>query len=357
MSWWQAVILGIVQGATEFIPVSSSGHLILFRDWIGVGGGDFLLFDLLVHLATLGAVFLVFYKDIGKLFKKPKYLGWLVLATIPAGLIGLGYFLLRDRIPFLRYLFETPNFLWIFFLITAILLFAAELYERKQPPKDFFIGVGKNIKGLFVRKKAVEETIDPVGADIDRQLFIDEDNMFDSGRSMPVPTESEQLSSDENSSSNPQSFSTLDSQFSTEEEPFLDGLQPKNVAAMGLMQMAAIIPGISRSGSTIFGGVMTRGKRKTIAKFSFLMSIPIILAGLLLETIQLVTSNYDPYAIATAIPWYGYVLSMIAAFVVGFAAIKWMLKLIAKADFKWFALYVFALSIFSFFFYFLPSVS
>lgn len=345
MSWWQAVILGIVQGATEFIPVSSSGHLILFRDWIGVGGGDFLLFDLLVHLATLGAVLLVFYKDIGKLFKKPKYLGWLVLATIPAGVIGLSYFLLRDRIPFLRYLFETPNFLWIFFLITAILLFTAELYERKQTPKDFFISVGKKIKGLFIRKKAVEETVNG-------EVIIDKEETI-------VPVDClEEAALDSLSHIDADNIAIEPQQaLPTEEEPFLDGLQPKNVAAMGLMQMAAIIPGISRSGSTIFGGVMTRGKRKTIAKFSFLMSIPIILAGLLLETIQLVTSDYDPYAIATAIPWYGYVLSMIVAFVVGFAAIKWMLKLIAKADFKWFALYVFALSVFSFFFYFLPSVS
>ena len=262
MYWWQALILGIIQGLTEFLPVSSSGHLLVAQDFMfGAGETDFLLFDILLHVSTLFAVVAVFYKDIFKLFKPPfKTLGWIALATVPAGITGvLVWLLVRDQRAFLPYL-------WIFFLITAALLLTAEL-------------IGKRVRS----KEA--------------------------------------------------------------------GFTLKNAVCMGLMQALAPLPGISRSGTTLFGGAITNGRRTDVARFSFLMSMPIILASLTLELFSL--RKPESLASAASIPWFGYALAMAAAFGAGLAVIKLMLRLIAKANFKWFALYLVGLSVFSFVYYFI----
>jgi len=276
MDWWQALILGITQGLTEFLPVSSSGHLIIARDLIGVGGGGYLIFDILVHVATLCAVAVVFLKDILKLFKPPfKILGFIALASIPAVITG---FFLQSQI---AEVFYDGTYLWIFFLFTAVLLFAAELIGKKTQITNCKVQI-------------------------------------------------------------------------TNKDEFLAGLKLKHVVGMGLMQGLAVFPGISRSGSTLFGGIITKGKRETVAKFSFFMSVPVILGAALLEGIEAVASRGSGTAAAAAeIPWYGYALAMASAFIVGFFAIKLMLRVIAKADYKWFSLYLLALSAFTFFYYFL----
>jgi undecaprenyl-diphosphatase len=132
----EAVILGAVQGLTEFLPVSSSGHLVLLQKIFGIseaGQQNVLFFDTMVHVGTLAAVFTVLRKDIGAILKKPfqPLTGYLIIATIPAVIAAL---LFKDKIEgaFSSGLFFGVPFLGAAFLMTALLLAAAELLSRKQ---------------------------------------------------------------------------------------------------------------------------------------------------------------------------------------------------------------------------------
>ena len=264
MLWWQAMVLGLVQGFTEFLPVSSSGHLILVRELMGLNvsaSSQFnLVFDILVHVGTLIAVVIVLYKDILALFRKPfKRLGMLIVASIPAVIVG---FTCKD---YIEQYFSTAQYLCFFFLFTAIIMLISEIVaKRNKDPKELSWG---------------------------------------------------------------------------------------GAVAMGVMQGAGVFPGISRSGSTIFGGTMAGSKSKQVATFSFLMSIPIILGSLLLSVIDVAQAGE-----IASINWFSVIVGMASAFESGYFAVKVMLKLIAKANFKWFSLYLLIVSVFTFVYYFLPSV-
>lgn len=248
MKIWEAILLGLLQGLTEFLPVSSSGHLVLVQNMLGINPEITLFFDVMLHLGTLIAVFIVFYKDIFGLLKPPfKTLGLLVLATIPAGVAML---ILSDKIEALF----NGQFLWIGFLITAIMLLITE-YIGKKHAKDKPLGLKVSL-------------------------------------------------------------------------------------IMGAMQAVAVVPGISRSGSTISGGVYSGANRTTIAKFSFLMSIPVILGSAFVEIIRVEDWN--------AVPALPIILGMLAAAVSGYLAIRLMFKLIQKCNYKWFSLYLVVLSIITF---------
>ena len=261
MVWWQAMILGLVQGLTEFLPVSSSGHLILVREIMGLNNGvngQFnLMFDIMAHVGTLVAVVIVLYKPILDLFKKPfKRLAMLVVACIPAVIVG---FLFKD---YIEDYFSTAKYLCFFFLFTAVIMLVSEiLAKRNKKPKE--LGWGSAI-------------------------------------------------------------------------------------AMGVMQGVGVFPGVSRSGSTIFGGTVVGTDSKQIATFSFLMSIPIILGSLLLSVIDVAQAG----ALAQ-IDWFSIFVGAASAFASGYIAVRVMLKLIAKADFKWFSLYLLIVSILTFSFYFI----
>lgn len=264
MVWWQALVLGLVQGFTEFLPVSSSGHLILVRELMGLNGDGSsqfnLIFDIMVHAGTLVAVVLVLYKDIFALFKKPfKRLLMLIVACIPAVVVG---FTCKD---YIEEYFSTATYLCFFFLFTAVIMLVSEIVaKRNRSPKE--LGWGSAI-------------------------------------------------------------------------------------AMGVMQGAGVFPGVSRSGSTIFGGTVAGAESKQVATFSFLMSIPIILGSLLLSFIDVGKTG----AIGS-IDWFCIVVGAVSAFASGYFAVRVMLKLIAKANFKWFSLYLLIVAILTFSFYFLPAV-
>ncbi len=264
MVWWQAMVLGLVQGLTEFLPVSSSGHLILVRQLMGLndpGTSQFnLMFDIMLHAGSLIAVVIVLYKDILALFKKPfKRLLMLIVASIPAAIVG---FTCKDL---MEEYFSTATYLCFFFLFTAVIMLISEIVaKRNKAPKDLNFG---------------------------------------------------------------------------------------GAIAMGVMQGAGVFAGISRSGSTIFGGTIAGTDSKQVATFSFLMSIPIILGSLFLSVIDVAQAG----AMAS-IDWFCIVVGAVSAFVSGYVAVRVMLKLIAKANFKWFSLYLLIISILTFAFYFMPSL-
>ena len=253
MSIFDAVILGLVQGLTEFLPVSSSGHLLLAESILGVRC-DTLFFSLSVHLGTLIAVCIVFCKDILVLFKKPyKNILMLIVATIPAGAVGV---LLED---FLGEIFNTPTILIFTFLLTAVLLFVAQRVRSKK-------------------------TITPIG----------------------YPT----------------------------------------ALLMGIGQAFAILPGLSRSGTTICVGLLCNKKKDEISKFSFLMSIPVILGGIILKSIELTISISQGATLTTlGVDILPTIIATIFAGISGYMAIRWMIRLISKGRFTAFSVYLAVLSL------------
>lgn len=128
MTVFQALILGLVQGLTEFLPVSSSGHLVLLQRLLNVdlGGAD-MLFDITLHTGTLFAVCVVYRRQISQLFRRPlKRLFWLIAATIPAALAGI---FLGDIV---EQVFFGGAFLAVGFAISAALLAGAQIYSKRS---------------------------------------------------------------------------------------------------------------------------------------------------------------------------------------------------------------------------------
>nr|MBO4517272.1 undecaprenyl-diphosphate phosphatase [Clostridia bacterium] len=127
MRIWQAILLGLVQGFTEFLPVSSSGHLLLIERWLKIDTGGGLFFDIMLHLGTLIPVCAVFFDGIKGLFVKPyKTLLYLIIATLPAVAAGL---LLQDKI---EYLYKGGTVLSAALLSLSFLLTAAELFFAEK---------------------------------------------------------------------------------------------------------------------------------------------------------------------------------------------------------------------------------
>lgn len=242
----EAFILGVVQGLTEFLPVSSSGHLVLLQNIFGIEE-DVVLFDVMLHFATLLAVGVFFFKDVLNIFKPPyKTLLYLTIATIPAVIVML---LFKDDIETLF----TGTYLCFGFFITAVLLFVTEYIDKKN-----------NIPA---------ENANPIDA--------------------------------------------------------------KKSLIMGIAQSVAVIPGISRSGSTICSGILTGADKKSVAKFSFLMSMPVILGSAVVSAFDIGSASFDVLPL---------IIGMAAAFVTALFAIKIMMKVIQKSNYKWFALYLFIIS-------------
>lgn len=238
MNAFQAILLGLIQGLCEFLPVSSSGHLVLFQQILGVDDPGILL-DTLLHVGTLIAIFVVFRRDIWDMIKKPlsRPVYLLVVATVPAVIATV---LLGD---FFELAF-TGAFLGLGFLITSIILFVS----------------GKK-------------------------------------------------------------------QGQVREMSYIDAL------VMGCFQAFAILPGVSRSGSTISGGLFRGLDREQAAKFSFLMSVPAIAGSVVLQLIDILQGN------AAALPVIPVLLGMLAAAASSLFAIKFMLFIVKRTDLKWFSLY------------------
>lgn len=250
MNLLQGVILGIVQGITEFLPVSSSGHLVLFEKIFGLNEPT-VMFDVVLHLGTLVPVLIIFWGKISSLLKKPfqKYSWLIILATIPAVVVAL---LFGD---WLESLFEQANFLWLAFILTGVILLIGDRNFSENGKED-------------------------------------KDILF------------------------------------------------KDALIIGLMQALAIVPGISRSGSTIGASLVCGLKKETASRFAFILSVPVIIGAIVFELKKVllgeVNFNFDWQVI-----FFGFVSAMLS----GYLAIKFMIKLINDRKLKFFAYYVFVLGV------------
>lgn len=246
----EALVLGAVQGLTEFLPVSSSGHLVIFQHLFAMQEAP-LTFDVLVHIGTLLAVFIAFWGDIVAILKKPftrlTYL--IIVGSIPAGIIG---FCLA---PLFAKAFESLLVVGLGLIFTGIIL-----------------QVSENISNKLIGLKQVQDT---TYGDV---LFI------------------------------------------------------------GLFQALAIVPGISRSGSTIAAGLITGMDRNYAARFSFLLSIPVIIGAGVYELRGLFVGGVPSDCI---IP---YILGPLTAAIFGFFAIKIVLGLVKHGRLSVFSYYCWALA-------------
>jgi undecaprenyl-diphosphatase len=258
MTIFQSIILGIIQGLTEFLPISSSGHLVIvpyLLQW-DIPAQDAFIFDILVQVATLIAVIAYFWNDLISIFKAmvrgiihkspledvDSRLGWyIILATIPAGVLGL---LFKDTV---ESAFASLTATAIALLLTSVLLVIAEL-------------VGK-------RTRELQQTT------------------------------------------------------------------WKDAIWIGFFQVLAIFPGVSRSGSTITGGMTRNLKRAPAARFSFLMSIPIMLAAGLLAAYKLLNIPN----LTTLLPVY--IPGFISSAIVGYLSIRWLIRYLNHHPLYIFAIY------------------
>ena len=260
MDWWQAIILGLVQGLTEFLPVSSSGHLMIFKEIVGADAEGFLDFTVTVHLATVIATLVVFWNAIWALLKgffkfkyndETDYVCKILVSLIPVALVG---FLLKDQVD---------------------ALFSGELWQ---------VGVGLCITAALL-------------------LFSD-----NAGKRFKVPVAKDTR----------------------------NGISYWQAFVVGIAQAFAVVPGVSRSGSTIATGLLTGVKRENMAQFSFLMVLIPIVGEQLLDLLKAATGEASFGSGVGSLPL---ALGFVAAFLSGLFACKVMIAVVKKAKLTWFALY------------------
>ncbi len=258
----ETFLLGVIQGIAEFLPISSSAHLIIFRDIFGIGAGMpknmELAFDVALHLGTLLAILVFFFKDFWNMFIKGftkgvkdsegKILWYLVAATIPAAIVGV--------------LFE-------------------EKIETVIRSNYILIALALIIMGIII-------------------YYVDKVCI---------------------------------------QEKEIKDMSLKDAILVGCSQVFALIPGFSRSGTTITAARILKLDRESAAKFSFFLSLPVVCGAVFLQliksgTIHLIVTNLSTF-----------LLGVITSFVIGMICIKYLLKYLKKHDFKVFMIYRIILAI------------
>lgn len=269
MNIFEAIMQGIIQGLTEFLPVSSSGHLSLYQHFTGNSGEGALLFSAVLHLGTLVAVFTAFRKTIWELIKE---LGFMIKD------IFTGKFKWKEMNP--------PRRAIIMMIISLLMLIPFYIF------KDFFEGVSEDsdiiVEGICFLYTA---TI----------LFL----------------------SDRCVKGN---------------KKFGD-ITVKNAVTVGVFQGVALLPGVSRSGSTISGGLFCGFERETAVQYSFILGIPAILGGCLLQVKDAVDQK------AMDIEPLNFAVGFIVSAIVGICAIKMVNWLVKSDKFKIFAVYTLILGV------------
>ncbi len=278
MGLLESIIMGIIQGVTEFLPVSSSGHLAIFKNFFGMSEVG-ISFDILLHVGTLVAVFICFWKDIWELIVN----GFGIIVDV---IKNVGYFFVNltksDKSSRKEYVnvISTPYRRYVILIIVAT--------------------IPTGIMGILLKdtiERATTALLVPgICLLITSILLLIADNAKD-GRE-------------------------------TEEN-----FSYKKAGIIGICQGFATMPGISRSGTTITACLMTGMDRAFAVKFSFIVSIPAILGAAVLDLPDMFKES-----ISTA-QWANYAVGTVISAVVGYVCIKTMLKVVRKKKFKGFSLY------------------
>ena len=260
MGYVEAIVLAVIQGLTEFLPVSSSGHLVLAQHWFGQFSEKNLLYDVMLHMATVTAILLYFWQDLltlgkgyvglptepGSMFQgcERQTIHYVLLASLPTAVIGLGI----ESIGFST--LAKPSLVAMMFLVTGVILWVARGGTSARPARE---------------------------------------------------------------------------------------MRPWDALLIGLIQGIAVFPGISRSGSTIAGGMLLGLDRELAARFSLLISIPAIVGATILEMVKVFGQAHESLGM--------YVLGMGVAALVGYWSIGVILRLVRLNQFYLFSYYLWPLGI------------
>lgn len=254
MSWLETLILGIVQGLTEFLPVSSSGHLEIGHALLGTSGEDNLSFAVLVHAATVLSTLVVLWREVAQLFvgtfttpkwnKDKDYVAKILVSMIPVFIVGIFF---KDEV---EALFGNGLLLvGVCLLITAALLALSEWLQKKRQSKGHEVGY----KDAFI---------------------------------------------------------------------------------IGIAQACAVLPGLSRSGTTIATGLLCGVKKESMAQFSFLMVLIPIMGEALLDGIKIIQGE-----VTSELELIPAIVGFVAAFVTGCLACRFMIEVVRRQRLLWFAIY------------------
>lgn len=254
MSWLEALILGIVQGLTEFLPVSSSGHLEIGQALLGTSGEENLTFAIIVHVATVLSTLVILWREVAQLFKgtfttpqwnaEKDYVAKLLVSAIPVFIVGMFF---KDQVE--AFFGNGLLLVGICLLITAALLALSEWLQKKR-------------------------------------------------------------------------------QTAGHEVTYKDAL------IIGVAQACAVLPGLSRSGTTIATGLLCGVKKESVAQFSFLMVLIPILGEAFLDLLKLLKGEFvSDLGILPAI------VGFVAAFVTGCFACRFMIEIVRRQRLVWFAIY------------------
>lgn len=258
MSWLEAIILGLVQGLTEFLPVSSSGHLTILGTLFGMNGEENLTFAIVVHTATALSTICVLWREVAVLFKSLFTFRWdddtkmvckILLSMIPVGIVGIFF---KD---YVESLFGSGLLIVGLMLLVTATLLVFSFYAKPRQKEDI------SFKDAFV---------------------------------------------------------------------------------IGIAQACAVLPGLSRSGSTIATGLLLGNKKEQVAKFSFLMVIIPILGEALLDFLK---GGFSPEV--SGISSVALICGFVTAFVSGAIACRWMIQLVKKGKLIYFAYYCIAMGLFA----------
>lgn len=299
MSLLEAIFMGIIQGLTEFLPVSSSGHLALFKILFGIETETGMLFDVLLHFGTLAAICAVYYKDIGRLMIE-----------------GIGIFkrILINLIIFLR---------------NSFLQIRNMLRKKRLSKEELDLGKYHKLANSSYRKFVLLVIVSTIPTGIIG--IIGKDMVEMASKILLVPGICLVITA--------LLLFIADNTKSGEKLP--KNITYSNAFMIGIVQGVATLPGISRSGSTITACLLSGFNRSFAVKYSFIMSIPAILGAMLLEL-------KDFSAIAfTAKEMISYVTGMIIAGLVGYIAIKTMLVVVRNKKFKIFGIYCLIIGVIS----------
>ena len=251
MSWLEALILGIIQGLTEYLPVSSSGHLTIGSALFGIEGEENLAFTIVVHVATVFSTLVILWKEIAWIFKglfkfqmnaETRYALNILVSMIPIGIVGVFF---KDTV---EAIFGSGLLIVGCMLLLTASLLTFSYYAKPRQKENISI----------------------------RDAFI-----------------------------------------------------------IGVSQACAVMPGLSRSGTTIATGLLLGNNKAKMAQFSFLMVIPPILGEALLDVVKMMKGEN----IAGDIPMLSLVIGFLAAFISGCIACKWMINIVKKGKLIYFAIY------------------
>lgn len=254
MNWLEALILGVIQGLTEFLPVSSSGHLEIGQALLGTSGEENLPFAILVHTATVLSTLVVFYREVAQLFRgtfttlrwnaEKDYVAKILVSMIPVFIIGMFF---KDEVE--AFFGNGLLLVGICLLITAVLLALSEWLQKKRQGTGHEVGY-------------------------------------------------------------------------------------KDAIIIGIAQACAVLPGLSRSGSTIATGLLCGVKKESVAQFSFLMVLIPILGEALLDLVDIIQGETS-----TGLELLPAIIGFVAAFVTGCFACRFMIEIVRRQRLTWFAVY------------------